>query len=395
MILFLLFFSVFAESRENQKPEWKGKIETENGIKVIKNPREPLYGEIKLDLQEDLNIGREDDDNYFFYRFVDITVDSTGNIYVSDLTNYRVQKFDKNGNYILTIGRKGQGPGEFQQPSSLCIDNKDRICILEQRRIHIFDMGGQFIKGIALQHGLESLNFTKTGDILGKLSTRINKDEMKEEIALFSPEGKQLTSIMSSSLPIINIPDKTAVVGGSIFNPHLLFIPWSKGSAIYGHSSEYKLFFLDSLGQVSLIVQKEEGLEAITSKEKKEYFQDIYESEKKSKLRFPNRKTLSVSEIEKAYALPKYKPFFMLLLSDDEGNVYVVRMPPVNIKEKRSVEFGFFNAEGFYLYKIKMPFLPRLIKNGLIYRQQWDAKKGLFFIRRYKIKNWEQIKAGI
>jgi len=148
MVLFLLFFIVSAESRENQKPEWKGKIETENGIKVIKNPREPLYGEIKLDLQEDLNIGREDDDNYFFYRFVDITVDSTGNIYVSDLTNYRVQKFDKNGNYILTIGRKGQGPGEFQQPSSLCIDNKDRICILEQRRIHIFDMGGQFKKSI-------------------------------------------------------------------------------------------------------------------------------------------------------------------------------------------------------------------------------------------------------
>jgi hypothetical protein len=218
---------------------------------------------------------------------------------------------------------------------------------------------------------------------------------MKEEIALFSREGRRLRSFMSSSLPIINIPDKTIIVGGSNFNPRLRFIPWSKGSAIYGHSSEYKLFFLDSLCQVTSIVQKEEVSEAITSKEKKEYFQDVYESEKKSKSRSPNQKPLSMSEIEKAYAFPKYKPFFMLLLADDEGNIYVVRTPPFNMKERRSVEFDFFNAEGYYLYKIKMPVLPRIIKSGLIYRQEWDAKKGIFFVKRYIIKNWDQIKERI
>ncbi len=35
-----------------QEAEWKGKIEIENGIKVIKNPGEPLYGEIKFELEE-------------------------------------------------------------------------------------------------------------------------------------------------------------------------------------------------------------------------------------------------------------------------------------------------------------------------------------------------------
>ena len=32
-----------------QRAEWKGKIEIKNGIKVIKNPGEPLYSEIKLE----------------------------------------------------------------------------------------------------------------------------------------------------------------------------------------------------------------------------------------------------------------------------------------------------------------------------------------------------------
>ncbi len=32
-----------------QKAEWKGKIDIENGVKIIKYPNESLYGEIKLE----------------------------------------------------------------------------------------------------------------------------------------------------------------------------------------------------------------------------------------------------------------------------------------------------------------------------------------------------------
>ena len=38
-------------------PEWKGKIETDNGVKIIKNPQQPLYGDILLEIEEDLEIG--------------------------------------------------------------------------------------------------------------------------------------------------------------------------------------------------------------------------------------------------------------------------------------------------------------------------------------------------
>ncbi len=37
--------------------QWKGKIEDEEGIKIIRNPTDPLYGEIEFDLEEDLSIG--------------------------------------------------------------------------------------------------------------------------------------------------------------------------------------------------------------------------------------------------------------------------------------------------------------------------------------------------
>ena len=84
-ILLLLGFS------SNQTPQWKGKIENENGVKVIKNPRKPHYGEVIFDLEEDLSIGNEEDENYMFYRIRDIAVDSKGNIFVVNMSNFRIQ----------------------------------------------------------------------------------------------------------------------------------------------------------------------------------------------------------------------------------------------------------------------------------------------------------------
>ena len=62
----LLFISL--SLKDNPKPQWKGKIEYENGVKVIKNPRIPLYGEIAFELEEDLSIGDEEDENSAFWR---------------------------------------------------------------------------------------------------------------------------------------------------------------------------------------------------------------------------------------------------------------------------------------------------------------------------------------
>src|SRR4051794_37946821 len=42
-----------------------------------------------------------------------IAVDSTGNVYVADTGNHRVQKFDSNGNFLTAWGSYGEGKGQF------------------------------------------------------------------------------------------------------------------------------------------------------------------------------------------------------------------------------------------------------------------------------------------
>ena len=67
---------------KEDKTEWKGKTEYEGEVKVVKNPAEPLYGEIHLDLEEELSIGNENDENYMFNGVTDVATDSQRNIYV-------------------------------------------------------------------------------------------------------------------------------------------------------------------------------------------------------------------------------------------------------------------------------------------------------------------------
>jgi hypothetical protein len=58
-----------------------------------------------------------------FHNAKDLAVDSSGNIYVLDAGNRRVQVFDRNGKFLRTLGGRGQGPGEFQEPNVMGVSD--------------------------------------------------------------------------------------------------------------------------------------------------------------------------------------------------------------------------------------------------------------------------------
>jgi DNA-binding beta-propeller fold protein YncE len=45
-----------------------------------------------------------------------VAVDSSGNVYVADTYNHRIQKFDSDGNFITKSGTEGSGDVQFQNP---------------------------------------------------------------------------------------------------------------------------------------------------------------------------------------------------------------------------------------------------------------------------------------
>lgn len=85
----------------------------------------------------------------------DVAFGADGAFFVSDghtgggtaTGNARIVKFDKNGKFLKSWGRKGMGPGEFDVPHALAMDSEGRLYVADRQnnRIQIFDQNGKFI----------------------------------------------------------------------------------------------------------------------------------------------------------------------------------------------------------------------------------------------------------
>ena len=145
----VLFFSSFCA----QKGEKVEKI-MEDGVEVVINHIEPykIKGRVaSLILGEEftIDLARDDMAERGLADATQFDIDSEGNIYFasSRTTENCIHKFDRNGNYINSFGRKGQGPGEVQFILYFGVDNQDNIIISGNRnkKIVIFSKEGKFV----------------------------------------------------------------------------------------------------------------------------------------------------------------------------------------------------------------------------------------------------------
>ncbi|MDA1370380.1 MAG: peptidyl-alpha-hydroxyglycine alpha-amidating lyase family protein [Proteobacteria bacterium] len=79
----------------------------------------------------------------------DVAFDSQGNIYISDgYINSRVAKYDSDGDWVLSFGEPGTGPGQFRLPHAIAIDKDDFIYVGDRSnaRIQVFDIDGNYVR---------------------------------------------------------------------------------------------------------------------------------------------------------------------------------------------------------------------------------------------------------
>jgi sugar lactone lactonase YvrE len=74
-----------------------------------------------------------------FGYLVGIAVDTRGMVFISDSHNYRVSVFTTEGQYVTSLGKHGEGPGEFNKPRKLAVDNCGvlAVCDILNNRVHI------------------------------------------------------------------------------------------------------------------------------------------------------------------------------------------------------------------------------------------------------------------
>lgn len=106
-------------------------------------------------LLKDLKIGEENEDERFVFSGVpSIALDSIENIYILDRMNFRILKFDTNGNFSKSLQiEKGEGPEEVSLISSMAVTQKGSIYIFDMntRKIIVYDESWNFLNSFSLK----------------------------------------------------------------------------------------------------------------------------------------------------------------------------------------------------------------------------------------------------
>src|SRR3989449_2145108 len=101
-----------------------------------------------------------------------IAVDPSGDVYVVDTGNSRIQKFDSNGKFILSFGQSGLGGGQFLSPRAIVADSQGNIYVSDSgnNRIEKFTQDGVFLQAYGSSSGSNlktplGLSVDKSGNI--------------------------------------------------------------------------------------------------------------------------------------------------------------------------------------------------------------------------------------
>ncbi len=75
-----------------------------------------------------------------------VVADGSGNVFVTDVSNNRVQKFNSSGVYQSQFGSAGSGNGQFNQPGAIAIDGSGNIYVSDRNnsRVQKFNSSGVY-----------------------------------------------------------------------------------------------------------------------------------------------------------------------------------------------------------------------------------------------------------
>jgi hypothetical protein len=374
--------SVQACSKKAAETGWKAEFEVVDGVKTVRNPETPRYGTFAFDLAEDLGLGSENDDASFFPNYGSIAVDSEGTICVLDFGNDRVQVFDKYGRYVRTLGRVGQGPGEYRFPSSVMADAVGNIVINDSARFLIhYSPEGLFQKRITLKTSLSVPLLGPGGTIVGTapLSPRAEGGP-KNKLIQLGPDGEVLRTL--AEYPACGVVQNLVI--HHWYACHISACLRSADSLYYGFDQDYTVHVVDTAGRALFAFMKAERPAPISAEERALTRKEgIF-----------MRESFGPGDPEKTdLGMPGHRPFWSNFLSDDLGRLYIVRFRPITEKAIKTSDIDVFSKDGYYLYRMTWPFLPQVIKNGFLYEVRQDEAAGLTKIIRHRIRNWADFKS--
>ncbi len=97
----------------------------------VANGSVPRHGVVDVELQPMWSVGGEQDEANLFGVISQIIVDEKGNLYVLDQQLSEVAVFAPDGRRTGTLGREGEGPGEFRRPADVFFLPDGKLAVVQ------------------------------------------------------------------------------------------------------------------------------------------------------------------------------------------------------------------------------------------------------------------------
>ncbi len=342
-ILTICFFCIASA------PSTKPAIKTIDGVKHIYNSAVPLHGNVTLVLKNDLTIepGKQGNNEKSLEEifFNDYELDADGNIFLLDGNSVKIHKFEKNGKYIKSFLKKGEGPGEFAQYPIAQIAGKHLIIVgRRDKKIGRFGLDGNFQKEWRFKNFYYDL---KMIDVDRYIANRDIYSEEKETdftrcLCLYNIEEQKLLEFHQEKNAgrffVKNGKSSIAVIPGPQVMPDIIhtFDPVSK-RLYFAFNKDYKVFVKNLDGTTAAVICRENENAPLSRENKLDVisvFGRINETMQKTIIAGLPSKLCAIESIE--------------ILAN--GNILIRHIAGYNKKV-----FDIFSKEGRYLYAVKLP----------------------------------------
>ncbi len=76
-----------------------------------------------------------------------VATDSSGNVWVADTENNRIEKFNEKGEFLAAYGKEGVGNGEFKSPKGIAIDSAGNVWVVDSgnNRVQKLNSKGEYV----------------------------------------------------------------------------------------------------------------------------------------------------------------------------------------------------------------------------------------------------------
>jgi len=182
-----------------------------SATETVENSQTPEGKTVTIQFKENLRLSADSGEDYHTWTGATVTMDvnNQGHMFVVDTGGNRILEFAPDGTFVRQIGKKGQGPGEFQFLKGFRIfkDKEGALAFDDMSNHALFSTYDKDMNYVdRKQHqpagSIESLTFSPNGDYMGAFYMTYDPQKgTKTHTAVFDKDFKPVIDLTTKKAP--------------------------------------------------------------------------------------------------------------------------------------------------------------------------------------------------